>query len=129
MARDDGSFSGLQRRLQDRVEVGGKEVEAVVPAPRRQAAAAMTAVVVRDDAIVARQVGNLIRPHPDRAGDAVGQHDRIAVFGPEYLGVQAGAVTGPDGHLTRRRQCIGGGEPPNTVLDLPTSCHSRQILP
>ena len=100
MARDDRRLAGLQRRLQDGVEVGGKEVEAVVRAPRRQAAAAVTAVVVRDHPVVAGQVGDLVGPDPDGAGDAVGQHDRIAVFGPEDLGVQAGAVAGADGHRT-----------------------------
>ena len=106
MARDDRAFAGLQRRLQHGVEVGGKEVQAVVRPPRRQAAAAVTAVVVRDHPIVGGQVGDLVRPHGNRAGDAVGQHDRIAVFWTEDLDVQAGTVAGADGHGACLRQCV-----------------------
>ena len=85
---------GLQRRLEDGVEVGGQVVEAVVRAARRACAAAVPAVVVGDHPVVRGQVGDLVGPHPDGAGDAVGQHDRIAVLGTEDLGVQAGAVPG-----------------------------------
>ena len=88
----------LQRRLKHGVEVGGQEVEAVVRAPGRHTAAAVAAVVVGDHAVVAGQIVDLVGPDPNGAGDAVGQHDRIAVLGSEDLGVQAGAVAGTDRH-------------------------------
>ena len=88
MARDDSAFARLQRGLQHGVEVGGEEVEAVVRPPRRQSAVAVTSMVVRDNPIVGGQVGDLVGPDGNRADDAVGQHDRIAVIWTEDLDVQ-----------------------------------------
>ena len=100
MACENGPLAGLQCRLEDGVEVGSKEVETVIRAPGRHAAAAVTPVVICDHPVVARKIGDLVSPHPEGAGDAVRQHDGIAVFRTEDLGVQQGAVAGPDGLRT-----------------------------
>ena len=84
------------------VEVGGKEFEAVAAAPR-DAASAVAAMVEGDHPVVGGQVGDLVGPHPDRARDAVRQHDRIAVGGPEHLGVQGGAVAARTVRAAARR--------------------------
>ena len=110
MSGDDGTLAGPQRRLEDGVEVGGQMVQAVVAAAGRDTAAAVAAVVEGDDPVVRRQVGDLVGPHPDGAGDAVRQHDRIAVLGTEDLGVQAGAVLRADGYGATGPQRPSRGE-------------------
>lgn len=61
---------------------------------------AVPAVVVGNDPVVGRQLRDLVAPHADGAGDAVGEHDRLPVFGTEHLGMQPGAVDGLDLHGT-----------------------------
>ena len=61
-------------------------------------------MVVGDDPVVAGQVVDLFVPDLERAGDAVGEDDRIAVGRPEHLGVQTGAVGGVHDHRLAGRQ-------------------------
>ena len=98
MPRDDRTFARRQRRIEDGVEICCEVIEAVRVPPRGDAAAAVAAMVERDDAVVLGQVRNLVGPHPEGARDAVCEHDRIAVFRPEDLGMQADAVCGADRH-------------------------------
>ena len=94
MPGDHGPLPRAQRCVEDGVQVARQVVKAVVVPVARDLAAAVAAVVERDHPVVGGQVGNLVGPHPQRAGDAVAEHDRVAVFGAEDLGVQAGAVGG-----------------------------------
>src|SRR6202034_1830285 len=91
--RDDGTLTRPQRGVEHRVDIGGEMAEAV-PAAARDPATSMTAMVERDHPEIARQLGDLAGPDPDRAGDAVREHDRIAALRPEYLGVQVSPVGG-----------------------------------
>ncbi len=98
MAGDDRALARSERRLEHRVQIGGEVVQAVAVTPHGHRAAAVAAVVERDDAKVLRKVGDLVGPHADGAGDAVSQHDWVAVLGTEDLGVQADAVLGAHGY-------------------------------
>jgi len=100
---DDRALPRPQRGFQHRVQVGGQMIEAVAVAGR-EPAAAVTAVIERDDAIVPGQVVDLLMPHAQRAGDAVCQHDRVAVVRAEHLGVQPGAVRGTHRNSPARGQ-------------------------
>ncbi len=80
MPRENRAFARRQRRVEDGVEICREVVEAVGVPPRGDAAAAVAAMVERDDAVVLGQVGNLVRPDSDGARDAVCEHDRVAVF-------------------------------------------------
>src|SRR5882757_1217955 len=97
MPGDDRKFPGSERGLEHGIEVGGQNVQAVTAATGRHGAAAVAAVVERDDAVVAGQIGDLVGPYSQGAGDAMREHDGIAVFGPPYLGVQPDAILGSDG--------------------------------
>src|SRR3978361_2390111 len=92
MPHDDGTLARCQRAVEDRVAIGG-EVPQTVASASRNAAAPVPAMVERDHPVArAREVGDLVGPRPDRAGDAVREDYRISVPGPEDLGVQTGAV-------------------------------------
>lgn len=87
------SQSGVENGL----EVVGDAVEGVAAATG-YVATAVPAMVERDHAVVAGKIGDLMHPDPYRAGDAVGQHDRIAVVRAEHLRVQADTVAGAHGY-------------------------------
>ena len=69
------------------MQVARQVVKAVVVPVARDLAAAVAAVVERDHPVVGGQVGNLVGPHTQRAGNAVAEHDRIAIVGAEDLSV------------------------------------------
>ena len=94
---------GAQRCFEHGIDIR-REVAKAVPAAPGSPAAPMTAVVERDHPVIGGQVGDLIGPHSNGAGDAMREHDRVPVLGPEYLGVQAGAVRGAHLHGAARRQ-------------------------
>ena len=123
MPGDDRAFTRRQRRLEDRVEIACEVVEAVGAAPRGDRATAVAAMIERDDAVVVGEVRNLVGPHPEGAGDAVREHDRIAVFRPEDLGVEADAVLGTDRHGATGRHRLGRGESSGLQAGLLTTHH------
>jgi hypothetical protein len=110
VAGDQRALFGPHRGGQHRVEVGGEVVEAVVAVTARDPAATVAAVVEGDHPVVAGQLGDLMGPHPQRTGDAVGQDDRRGVVGPEHLGVDAHAVDRPHRDRAAVRQRLGGGQ-------------------
>src|SRR5437773_8686457 len=110
MPSDHRTFTRRERRLEYRVEIGCEVVEAVGVAPRGDGTAAVAAMVVCDDAIVDGEVRNLVGPHPEGARDAVREHDGIAIFRPEDLGVEPDAILGANGYDATARQCVGRGE-------------------
>ena len=124
MPGDDGPLAGSQRGLQNGVEIGRQVAEAVVAA-RRNAAAAVPAVVVGDDPVVAGQVGDLLAPDLQGAGDAVRQDDRVAVGRAEDLGVQAGAVGAADDHRVAGWQLRGHGRVLSSGRDNVDACQTR----
>ena len=103
MTGDNGAFPGTQNCREHRVQVRGEVVQAVFRR-RRNPAAAVSAMVVGDDPVIAGQVVDLLVPDLERAGDAVGEDDRIAVGGPEDFSVQPGAVGGMNDHRLAGRQ-------------------------
>ncbi len=131
MSGDHRAFAPGQGRLEYGVEIGREMVQAVVAGPRRHTAATVAAMVERDDPVVLGKVGDLVDPNPERAGDAVCQHDRVAAASPEDLGVQLSAVLRADGDGAAAWQRRRGGEcRPMQVGPLATShwcsVHSRQ---
>ena len=62
----------------------------------RNIAETVTALIVRDDTKVARQVANLVMPETDRLGPAVHQDDGRRVSRSEQLDVQASPVVRAD---------------------------------
>ena len=94
MPGDHRPLAGAKRRIQDGLQVAGQVVEAVVVPVARDLAAAVAAVVERDHAVVFGEVGDLVLPYAQGAGDAMAEHDRVAVVGPEDFGVQPSAVRG-----------------------------------
>ena len=99
-------------------------VQAVVAPAGRDPAAPVATMVERDDAVVLCQIGDLVRPHPDGAGDAVREHDRVAILGTEDLGVQLGAVLRADGHPAAGPQLPGRGEGAAGRAGLLTTSHT-----
>src|SRR5581483_12519146 len=78
---DHGALPRTQSGVQDRVQVVGEVLEAVaVPG---HLAFAVAAVVECDDPVVGGEVGDLVCPDAQGAGDAVAQDDRVAVLGAE----------------------------------------------
>ena len=75
--------------------------------------------------MVPGQLGDLVRPHPQGAGDAVRQHDRIAVLGAEDLGVQPHAVDRSHIDEPSGGKPVGGETTPMTYVS-PES--GRQFL-
>ena len=127
MPGDDRAFTRRQHRLEDGVEIGGEVVKAVGVTPRGDAATAVAAMIERDDAVVAGKVRYLVGPHPDGARDAVREHDRIAVFWPEDLGVQVDAVLGADGHGATGRHRLGRGKSCGRRAGLLATSHAAPI--
>jgi hypothetical protein len=103
MPDDDGTLARRERGIEHRVDIGCEVAQAITPAAGNPAAS-MAASIERDHPVFGGQIGDLITPHPDGAGDAVRQHDRVSILWPEYPGVQSGSVRGADGHGAARRQ-------------------------
>ena len=122
MPGDHGTFTRRQCRFEHGVEIGGQVIQAVAAAPRRDPAAAVAAVVEGDHPVVLGEVGDLVGPHPEGAGDAVREHDGITVFGAEHLGVQPDAVPGAHVHDPPVWQSWAGANPRCRGRPLP-SCH------
>ena len=102
MAGDHGALTAIQRRVEHSVEIRGEQVEGI-SAAAGHTAAAVTAVIERYDPVILGQVGDLVPPDLQRAGDAVRQHDRVAVVRAEDLGMQTRAVGGTNAHLAPGR--------------------------